>query len=270
MISFLQLGEAAASGLIIVALQISYLPTMYSAYNRRETEVTLLRPRAGSPAWGPELLARAQLASGVEQLTPLYASWERWAADVAESHSSYPVLLRFRSPEPHSSWIISQLAVLDAAAVQRIARDHGLDWPNPDDIRRIIVPAAGGPATHEPQTLEVLTYARDLMMGEVVRPEDLTFAKTPAIRAPIDAPSDAQEVIGKAARRPLRSGTPVAAHDVGPELRIRALLAGGECRDLNGERQLAVADYQAAIDTGPNTNRADIARKHLRTPYKGN
>jgi hypothetical protein len=112
---------AAASGLVIVALQIAYLPTMYAAYNRRETEVTLLRPRAGSPAWGPELLARVQLAHGLDQLTVLYASWERWAADVTESHSSYPVLLRFRSPEPHSSWVISQLAVLDAAALHLAA-----------------------------------------------------------------------------------------------------------------------------------------------------
>ncbi len=61
-----------------------------------------------------------------------------------------------------------------------------------------------------------------------------------------------------------------SAHDVGPELRIRCLLAAGECRDLNSERQLAVNDYQAAIDTGPGTSRADTARKRLRTPYKGN
>jgi len=112
---------AAASGLIVVALQIAYLPTMYSSYNRRETEVTLLRPRAGSPAWGPELLARAHIARGVEQLTPLYSGWERWAADVAESHSSYPMLLRFRSPESQSSWIVSLLAVLDAAALHMAA-----------------------------------------------------------------------------------------------------------------------------------------------------
>ena len=61
-----------------------------------------------------------------------------------------------------------------------------------------------------------------------------------------------------------------AAHNVGPELKIRALLSAGECRDVIGERQRAVADYQEAIDTGPNTSRADTARKHLRTPYKGN
>jgi hypothetical protein len=106
---------------LIVALQIAYLPTLYAAYNRRETVVTLLGPRAGSPAWGPELLARAQMVHGVEQLTVIYDDWERWSADVAESHSSYPSLLRFRSPEPHSSWVVSQLAVLDAAALHLAA-----------------------------------------------------------------------------------------------------------------------------------------------------
>jgi hypothetical protein len=116
---------AAASGLVIVALQIAYLPTLYAAYNRRETEVTLLGPRAGSPAWGPELLARVQIADGIEQLTVIYQGWERWSADVAESHSSYPSLLRFRSPEPHSSWVVSQLAVLDAAALHLAACPAG-------------------------------------------------------------------------------------------------------------------------------------------------
>ncbi len=59
-------------------------------------------------------------------------------------------------------------------------------------------------------------------------------------------------------------------YEVGPELKIRSLLAAGECRDLDGQRQLAINDYKAAIATGPNTSRADIARKRLRTPYKGN
>ena len=58
--------------------------------------------------------------------------------------------------------------------------------------------------------------------------------------------------------------------NVGPELKIRSLLAAGECRDLNGERQQAVKDYQSAIDNGPNTSRADQARKYLRNPYGGN
>ena len=61
-----------------------------------------------------------------------------------------------------------------------------------------------------------------------------------------------------------------ATHEVGPELKIRSLLAAGECRDVEGQRQLAVNDYKTAIATGPNTSRADTARKHLRTAYKEN
>ena len=57
--------------------------------------------------------------------------------------------------------------------------------------------------------------------------------------------------------------------DVGRELKIRSFLAAGECRDLNGERALAVKNYQAAIAAGPETSRADIARKHLENPYRG-
>jgi len=57
---------------------------------------------------------------------------------------------------------------------------------------------------------------------------------------------------------------------VGAELKIRSLLAAGECRDLNGERGLAIQDYRMAIDAGPNTSRADTARKRLRSPFQGN
>jgi tetratricopeptide (TPR) repeat protein len=61
-----------------------------------------------------------------------------------------------------------------------------------------------------------------------------------------------------------------SAANVGPELKIRSLLAAGQCRDLNSERPLALKDYQAAIDTGPTTSRADTARKYLKSPYRGN
>ena len=74
---------AAGSGLVIVALQIGYLPTLYNAFNRRETEVTLLNARGGFPAWGPELLARTHYALGtgvstLNTLPELYMNWERW------------------------------------------------------------------------------------------------------------------------------------------------------------------------------------------------
>ena len=108
---------AAATGLGIVALEIAYLPTLYSAYSRREALVTLLESRAGSPAWGVELLARHQLAGILDRLPSLYDEWERWAADVAESHTTYPVLAYFRSPRPLDSWITAELAVLDSAAL---------------------------------------------------------------------------------------------------------------------------------------------------------
>ena len=109
---------AAATGLWIVALQIAYLPVLYGAFNRREVLVTLLDSRAGSPAWGPELLARSELVDMVQNLGSLYQRWEEWAADVAETHASYPVLIWFRSPHPYRSWVIGLLAVMDAAAMQ--------------------------------------------------------------------------------------------------------------------------------------------------------
>jgi hypothetical protein len=108
---------AAVTGPLVIALQIAYLPTLYSAYNRREIEVTLLQSRAGEPAWGPELLARQALVAAVDELGPLYMSWERLAADLGESHSNYTILLVFRSPRPYRSWIIGLLAVMDAAAL---------------------------------------------------------------------------------------------------------------------------------------------------------
>jgi hypothetical protein len=108
---------AAATGLVVVALQISYLPTLYAAYNRRETLVTMLDTRAGAPPWGPEILARAQLVGLIDELPGFYAEWERWAADVAESHTNYPVLLWFRSPHPLRSWLLALLSVLDSAAL---------------------------------------------------------------------------------------------------------------------------------------------------------
>jgi hypothetical protein len=116
------LDFASLVGIITVTLQIAYLPTLYSAFNRRENEIALLNARGGVPSWGPELLARTHYALGsgvstVNTLPDLYANWERWAADVGESHTTYLPLVRFRSPKPLSSWVTSLLAVLDSAAL---------------------------------------------------------------------------------------------------------------------------------------------------------
>lgn len=108
---------ASLSGFGVITLFIAYLPTLYSAFSRRETLVTTLDSRGGSPPWGPEILARHQLVDIVDDLADFYDAWEAWAADVAESHSNYPILISFRSPRPERSWLIGLLAVCDAAAL---------------------------------------------------------------------------------------------------------------------------------------------------------
>jgi flagella basal body P-ring formation protein FlgA len=106
--------------------------------------------------------------------------------------------------------------VLDAAAVQVMARRYGLDWDNPAGLRRIIVRAASSQAQGN---VEVLTYARDLGTGEIVQPQDLIWAKA---AAPAGAPHDVDSLIGMAARRPLRQGDPVLGRDVSPPIVIKA------------------------------------------------
>lgn len=115
---------AAATGPVLIALQIAYLPTLYAAYNRRELEVTLLQSRAGEPAWGPEILARQWLVDTESALPELYRAWERLASDMGESHSTYPVLIAFRSPRPYRHWLVGLVAVMDAAAMQLALTPH--------------------------------------------------------------------------------------------------------------------------------------------------
>ncbi|WP_372784911.1 flagellar basal body P-ring formation chaperone FlgA [Phenylobacterium sp.] len=107
--------------------------------------------------------------------------------------------------------------LLDAMAVQRIARRAGLDWPNSEGLRTIVVHAGlvggGASAPGARGNVEVLTYARSLSAGEIVQPSDLVWAKAAA--APSDAPSDADAIIGQMAKRPVRAGSVVQARDVG-------------------------------------------------------
>ncbi|MBT9470447.1 MAG: flagellar basal body P-ring formation chaperone FlgA [Pseudomonadota bacterium] len=112
--------------------------------------------------------------------------------------------------------------VLDAAAVQAVARRAGLDWANAEGLRRIVVRSDGAGAGQVAVrgNVEVLTYARSLSAGEIVQPQDLVWGKAAA--APNDAPSDAEAVIGLSARRPLRAGAAVSARDVSAPQVIKA------------------------------------------------
>ena len=106
----------AALGLGLVALLISYLPSLYAAFSRREQLVTLLETRAGNPPSVVQMLRRFYTIHGLDQLGPQFALWEEWFADVEETHTSYPALVNFRSPLPRRNWLTSAGAVLDSAA----------------------------------------------------------------------------------------------------------------------------------------------------------
>jgi flagella basal body P-ring formation protein FlgA len=109
--------------------------------------------------------------------------------------------------------------VLDAAAVQAFAHRYGLEWANPQGIRRIIVRAdAGGVAAAHGR--EILTYAHSMITGQIVQPQDLLWAK--AASAPVDAAPNVDGVIGMAARRPLREGDAVLERDVTAPIVIKA------------------------------------------------
>ncbi|MEO8897691.1 MAG: hypothetical protein ABI352_00550, partial [Candidatus Dormibacter sp.] len=108
---------AAVTGLVVITLQIAYLPVLYASYNRRETLVTMLEGVAGTPGWGPEVLVRSASIDNLDGLSEMYDRWMVWAADVSESHTAYPVLLYFRSPSAQRSWVVSLLSILDAAAM---------------------------------------------------------------------------------------------------------------------------------------------------------
>jgi hypothetical protein len=107
----------AAVGLVLLALLITYLPSIYQAFSRREAAVTALEIRAGAPPSAAEMIERYWVLERMEKLTDLWLEWERWFVDVEESHTSFPALVFFRSPQPDHSWVTASGAVLDAASV---------------------------------------------------------------------------------------------------------------------------------------------------------
>lgn len=104
-------------GLILVAMLIAYLPTIYAAFSRRESAVTLLEVRAGKPPSAIEMLLRFHRIHGLQRLSDLWPVWENWFDDIDESHTSLPALVFFRSPHGDHSWITSAGAVLDTASL---------------------------------------------------------------------------------------------------------------------------------------------------------
>jgi hypothetical protein len=135
---------AAATGPIVIALLIGFLPTIYGAYVDREVDVTLLGAAAGQPAWGPELLARLAMSHQLDNLEQIYADWKQWSAEIRLTHVTYSVLVDVRSSKPTRNWVVSLMAVMDAAALQ-LSVNRTL--PRPPAVSVIV---------HGSQTLEVI------------------------------------------------------------------------------------------------------------------
>ncbi len=111
----------AAIGLALVALLISYLPTIYAAFSRRELLVNLLEVRADSPPSPIVMLTRMHRLAGLDALHDLWVRWEQWFAELEETHSSLPVLVFYRSQQPDHSWVNAAGAIMDSAAIVRSA-----------------------------------------------------------------------------------------------------------------------------------------------------
>ncbi len=107
----------SAIGLFLVALLISYLPTMYAAFSKREAAVTMLEVRAGTPPSAVTMLVRFYRLERLDKLSELWVAWEQWFVELDETHTSLATLSFFRSPQPDRSWITAAGAVLDTAAL---------------------------------------------------------------------------------------------------------------------------------------------------------
>jgi len=123
---FLTYSEAGL-WLLLLTLLITYLPTIYSTFQRRETAVTLLEVRAGNPPSAVNLLVRYHRIEKTDQLSELWRQWEEWFAELEESHISFPSLAYFRSPQPDHSWITAAGTVLDSGSLWASTVEHPRD-----------------------------------------------------------------------------------------------------------------------------------------------
>ena len=107
----------SGTGLGFVALVIGYVPVIYTAFSHREVSVAMLDGRAGSPPTATELLRRHSYEGGEADLIALLAEWERWSAEILESHISYPLLCYYRSQHDNQSWLSALVAILDTCSL---------------------------------------------------------------------------------------------------------------------------------------------------------
>lgn len=145
----------AAIGLLLIALLIAYLPTMYAAFSRREVTVSMLQIRAGSPPSAIEMIERLHLLGGLSHLGDLWSTWESWFVELEETHTSLGALVFFRSPHPERSWVTASATILDAAAFSASALDL------PPDPRRELCLRSGYVSLHRIAGYLGLRYDHD-------------------------------------------------------------------------------------------------------------
>lgn len=170
--------SAALIGLMLIAILIAYLPTIYGAFQRREQMVNMLEVRAGSPPTAWEMIARYHRIHGLENLNDQWRAWEQWFVDIEESHTSIFAVVFFRSTQPDRSWITAAGAILDAAAFARstlnIPRDPQADLcirAGYITLRRICdffrIPYNSAPKADDPITIARSEY--DAVCEELVK-----------------------------------------------------------------------------------------------------
>jgi voltage-gated potassium channel Kch len=118
----------AGIGFGFLGLAISYLPVLYGAFSRREVNISLLDARAGSPPTAAEFLKRHTQPQSVDALAEYLRDWEKWAAELMESHLSYPVLCYFRSQHNNESWLAALTTILDVSSLLIAYGTGALRW----------------------------------------------------------------------------------------------------------------------------------------------
>src|SRR5579862_1035158 len=162
----------AGFGFGFLAAIIGYLPFIYGSFSDREIEITLLDSRAGTPPTAGELLRRHSYRGGREALRELLKDWERWSAELMESHLSYPVLAYFRSQHDNQSWIASLAAILDTCALVMVGVEGACEKQAEltfaiarhavVDLSQVFGTAPKQPP-HERLTAEELRHVRDVL-----------------------------------------------------------------------------------------------------------
>jgi hypothetical protein len=180
-------------GLGFLALVIGYFPVLYGAFSRREANIALLDARAGSPPTATELMRRHAFKGGSEALSILLTEWERWSAELLESHISYPLLCYFRSQHSNQSWLGALTAILDTCALMiagvqdHTARQAQLTFAIARhalvDISQIfsLLPATDLPDRLPPERFELL-YGELCQAGTRVCRDDDSMARLKKMR----------------------------------------------------------------------------------------